>query len=56
MKNIVKAMAYYGLGSVASVVGMCGGAWLWGEVLEPKAKELKDKYQKKVSKKNEELD
>lgn len=56
MKDIVKAMAYYGLGSVASVVGMCGGAWLWSEVLEPKAKELKEKHQQKVSKTDEELD
>lgn len=46
MKNFVKAMFTYFVASAMSVIGMLGGAWLWGEVLEPKASEFKERHQK----------
>lgn len=56
MKDFMKAQAIYLVGSAMSVIGMFGGMWLWSEVLQPKAEELKKKHTKDVSETEEGLD
>lgn len=48
MKTII---AYLGIG-IATGVGIMGGYWLWDNVLEDKADDLKDRLSKKKSEKS----
>lgn len=49
MKSIIQSAAI----GTASVVGMLAGFWLWNEVLEEKANDLKDRLQTKKKEKDQ---
>lgn len=40
MKDVAKTFAQYTVAGVGSVVGMLGGFWLWGNVIEGKLKKF----------------
>ena len=44
MKNLFKVVVLYIAAGAASVIGVMGGTWLWNEVLEDKADNLKKRF------------
>ena len=48
--NVFKSMATNFVVSAAAtagcMIGMCGGAWLWDEVLKDKANKAKERFSK----------
>nr|DAV24927.1 MAG TPA: hypothetical protein [Bacteriophage sp.] len=47
MKELAKTFVQSVVASGAAVIGMLGGMWLWGNVLEDKAEKLKDRFNNK---------
>lgn len=44
MKNLFKVIVLNLAAGIAATIGMLGGAWLWGNVLEDKAENLKKRF------------
>lgn len=47
MKNLFKVVVLYIAAGAASMIGVMGGTWLWNEVLEDKADNLKKRFSNK---------
>ena len=46
MKNLIKVTLLYAGATVGSTIGMLGGFWLWGNVVEPAADKFKHRFTK----------